>query len=458
MSVDFEAIVRLCRLSVRYELVDASLRIVIQNRAEVDRLVAAAASYRQADIFIDGTQQHRMLSAISNDAVVELHFDGLTSNLKVIAQSLEYLLGYQQGLFLYKAPPEYFLIDEGYATGDLQVPELVQAYQRVPKLFELIQSVADVVLGDGTSSPSFVLLSGKRMDFSPNYNVGVLKEFPDDESIERLSIELRSPPFTEAKKNLFKKVSVRLLEATPKQQHFAEFAKRFDAVCQAFTADFDLYCTEFNFEKVRESFEQKRLAFILQLNASTSDLLGKMLAIPIGQGLIVSQLKNDPTATVGNIALMLGSIVFAAFAVLLIFNQHHSLNQIKEEINVENNNLKIRFPQLYSRVEAMFKVLKRRAQLHAYAFPVIVIMLLITTTVYSGYAFLRVPPGVEWVGGADSPTKSMQPDDNIKNKVDASVGPNTVSDVVMPQKSDPKASEPQVSKPRVDSEKLPETQ
>lgn len=392
MSADFEAIVGLCRLATRCELQGASLRIEIENSAEVDRLATAASAYRQPDIYVGGQQQHRAVSAIAAGTVVELRFDGLTSNQKVFAQDLKQLLSYQQGLFLYNAPPEYFLLHEGYATGDSQAPPLVQAYQRVPRLFELIRAVADVVLGDGTASPTFVVLGGKRMDLAAKYDLETLRVLPAADSIEALAVELQSPPFVEAKKTLFKKVLVRLLEATPQDQRFGELAKRFDAAQQAFAADFDLYSTEFNFEKVRESFEQKRLAFALQLNATTSDLLGKMLAIPLGQGLIVSQLKSDPAASVGNVALLLGSWIFAAFAVLLLLNQHHSLKQIKQEIKVENDSLKVRFPQLHQRISEMFTLLQRRAALHTWAFPAVVAALLIATTAYSTYAFTKVPP------------------------------------------------------------------
>jgi len=392
MSADFDAIVGLCRLAAHCELQGASLRIRIENSAEVDQLATAASAYRQPDVYVDGQQQHRALSAIAAGTVVELRFDGLTSNQKVVAQNLEQLLSHQQGLFLYKAPPEYFLLHERYATGDDHAPELVQAYQRVPRLFELIRAVADVVLGDGTASPTFVVLGGKRMDLAAKYDIETLKVLPAADSVDALAVELQSSPFIDAKKNLFKKVLVRLLEAAPQEQRFAELAKRFEAARQAFAADFDLYSTEFNFEKVRESFEQKRLAFVLQLNATTSDLLGKMLAIPVGQGIIVSQLKDDPAASVGNVALLFGSWVFAAFAVLLLFNQHHSLKQIKQEIKVENDSLKVRFPQLHQRISEMFTLLQRRAALHTWAFPAVVAALLIATTAYSTNAFTKVPP------------------------------------------------------------------
>lgn len=412
MSADFEAIVGLCRLAVRCELQGASLCIEIENSAEVDRLATAASAYRQPDLYVGGQQQHRALSAIAAGTVVEMRFNGLASNQKVIAQNLEQLLSYQQGLFLYNAPPEYFLLDEGYATGDDQAPELVKAYQRVPRLFELIRTVADVVLGDGTASPTFVVLGGKRMDLAAKYDIETLRVLPAADSVEALAVELQSPPFVEAKKNLFKKVLVRLLEATPQEQRFGELARRFEAVRQAFAADFDLYSTEFNFEKVRESFEQKRLAFVLQLNATTSDLLGKMLAIPLGQGLIVSQLKNDSAASVGNVALLLGSWIFAAFAILLLLNQHHSLKQIKQEIKVENDSLKVRFPQLHQRISGMFTQLQRRAALHTWAFPAVVAALLVATTAYSTYAFTKVPPyklSTPVTKGITSPVSPSEP-------------------------------------------------
>ncbi|WP_340648894.1 hypothetical protein [Pseudoxanthomonas winnipegensis] len=394
MSADFEAIVGLCRRSVSCELDGAQLRVQIAINPEVVRLEVAAAAYRQPDIFVEGHQRHAALSTFAEGTLVELRFDGLTSNSKVIAGSLDDLIAHQQGLFLYRAPPEYFLLQERYASGDDYVPPLVQAYQRLPKLFELLESVADVVLESGSAKPSFVFLAGKRMDIPATYKIEALQAIPDPTDVESLAVEILAPPLVDAKKSIFKKALIRILESSPQESRFTGLVKRFDAIRQAFSADFELYSTEFNFEKIREGFEQKRLAFVLQLNGTTTDLLGKMLAIPVGQGLIVSQLKNEPTAAIGNSALMLGSLIFATFAGLLIFNHHQSLKQIKLEIKLEKEALEMRFPQLFKRIEEMFAVLSRRAALHTWAFPAVVAILLATTTAYSIYAFLNVPPNV----------------------------------------------------------------
>ncbi|MCS3358832.1 hypothetical protein NYL07_02925 [Xanthomonas translucens pv. translucens] len=402
MSADFEAIVKLCRRAARNELLGASLHLAIEKNDDVVRLVDEASAYRVPDIFIGGRQQHEHLSHIADGIEVELRFDGLTSNQKVIAQNLRSMLKYQQGFFLYKAPPEYYLLDEKYAIGDPVVPGIVQAYQRVPRLFDFIQSISDVTLDSGSPFPSFVVLGGKRLDIVANYSVDVLAKLPPADEIEALIVTVQTAPLLDAKRGLFKKVLVRLLEATPKELRFAKLVERFAAIVQAFEADFDLYQTEFNFEKIREGFEQKRLAFVLQLNATTTDLLGKVLAIPLGQGLIVSQLKDDPNALIGNVALMIGSLVFALLALLLILNQQNSLKQIKLEIKLESEALQARFPQLYERIEDIFKLLRRRATWHIWGFPVVIGLLLLATTVYSGYAFSKVPP---WSGNAEAVSK-----------------------------------------------------
>ncbi len=393
MSLDFEAIVRLCRIANRYDLQGSLLSLEVINSPEIERLLREASAYRQPEVYVQGQQQHCALSSIPAGAAVELRFDGLVSNNKVFATNLKSLLSYQRGLFLVTAPPEYFLLEENYATGDPTVPDLIRAYQRLPKLFELLRSVADVVIDEGTSSPTFVLLSGKRLDISVSYDVGTLGFMPSGESIDEMLVELGGAPFIDAKKNIFKKVTIRLLDTVPVETRFDTFVRCFETLRDLFAADLELYITEFDFEKVREGFEQKRLTFILQLNNATSDLLTKILAIPIAQGLVVSQFKNEATAVLGNIALFLGSLVFATLAILLIVNQQQSLSQIKQEIRIEEDALQRRFPGLHQRLDRMFDVLKRRAWLHAWMFPIVIGCLLSATTLYSGYAFFKVPPG-----------------------------------------------------------------
>jgi len=97
--------------------------------------------------------------------------------------------------------------------------------------------------------------------------------------------------------------------------------------------------------EVREGFEKKHRDLILdllfKLNASTSALYWKTLTILLCQGIIfvmLSQLNGDPEEVIGEDALIIVSLVFAAFAILSIYRHHLSTKQIRHEINLLTNN------------------------------------------------------------------------------------------------------------------------
>jgi len=176
---------------------------------------------------------------------------------------------------------------------------------------------------------------------------------------------------------------------------FSEFLKQFDDLIHIYRTDFELFKDEFNFETAREAFEQKRLEFVLKLDSTGTDVLNKLLAIPIGQGLLVSQLKPEASASLGNIALVLSSLVFAFIAAALISNQKHSLDQIETEIGQQKILTTSRFPLLGERLKSNFAALAARAKWHR-RLPWMLGFLLVFTTLYTVYAFSEVSPGKEW--------------------------------------------------------------
>ena len=163
------------------------------------------------------------------------------------------------------------------------------------------------------------------------------------------------------------------------------------AIVEAFRADFGLYESEFNFEKVREAFEQKKLDYVLKLNSATSDSLTKLLAIPVAQGLLVSQMKSDASAVLANSALVFGALVFAAIALLILLTHKHSIGQVSEEVKMDRKVMEQRYPVQYQRVKAMYTVVESRARLAAW-YPWMLGAVLALATLLTVYAFFRVPP------------------------------------------------------------------
>ena len=155
----------------------------------------------------------------------------------------------------------------------------------------------------------------------------------------------------------------------------------------------DLYISGFSFDKVREEFEKKKLDFVVKINATSSDIMNKLIAIPVGQGLLASQMKSDAALIAVNWALLAGSIIFAVIALMLLVSQVNTLIQIKQELAHERETLKRRANPTYSQLKGMIKALNRRINLHCYWLPATLVVLLLITTTITVSTFNHFTPG-----------------------------------------------------------------
>jgi hypothetical protein len=158
---------------------------------------------------------------------------------------------------------------------------------------------------------------------------------------------------------------------------------------QAFLADFDIYASGFSFDKAREDFERKKLDFVVKINSSTTDVMNKLIAIPVGQGLLVSQMKREVGLELVNIALLLGSSVFVIIAGILIANQIKTLMHIREELNAEKKILQERARPTYEKLRGLIDSLEGRLRHHIIWVPVGLGLLISVTTAMTVIAFVK---------------------------------------------------------------------
>jgi hypothetical protein len=389
MTTGFAAIVKLIRKAHRKALSGHQLTLVIPASNELDALLDDLAEFRDPELFVDGNQHFGKVSGLPVGKEVEVRIARLTSNTRAIALNLSALLAFQAGVFFKEPPPEYYLVEEDYASAEAAPRgSLIERYQRMPRIVSFLKRTADVVLADGAA---LVFLVDKRLDMDIRFTVADLNYAPECPDIDLLEAEIFSAPFAPTKARLLKSVLRRFLEAVDPSARLGQLLRTWKAVVDAFHADFGLYESEFNFEKVREAFEKKKLDYVLKLNSATSDSLTKLLAIPVAQGLLVSQMKADSGAMLANWALVIGSIVFAVIASLILLNHRHSIMQISEEIALDRSDMENKFPVQYLRVKSMYNTLSARARLSAW-YPWALGGVLAVATLLTIYAFLHVPP------------------------------------------------------------------
>src|SRR5579875_1417640 len=286
MTEAFDALVATSRRAHRRQLDGETLTLWVRKGPGLDDLLRRAEQFRPSRVFRE-TKECFDLATVADQTELRVEVAGLTSNRSAVADNLAQLLTFQAGLYQRQQPDEYYLVEEDKWSGDADEPSgLLAQYRRMPTLCALLSRIADVTVNDGRT---WVFLGERRLDIEFCYEASDLAFLPQTDALTTAEAEIFSAPFASVKARLFKNVVRRMLEPVSAKRRLGELMRSWAAIWEAFSADVALYQDEFNFEKVREAFEQKKLDDLMKLNAAASDTATKLMAIPVAQGLLVSQ-------------------------------------------------------------------------------------------------------------------------------------------------------------------------
>lgn len=379
-SPAFTALVDLCRIAKARRVNGADLALELKGSSEVSSLLSAVESGGWTNtLYVDGVETTKRIEDL-HDADLKVTIHGITRTNQVLANNVGTLLRLNRGRYLGEAPTEYYLIDENHSSWEPATHPDVLAYARAIRITTLTKQLADVVRARDETAGEAIVLATRKLIIPLAYDAASLSRIASAEEIEATEAAVFNEHHYDARRDIAKRVLVRFLDATPEMDRFPDLMKRLAEVRQAFLADFDVYASGFNFDKARDDFERRKLDFVVKASTASSDVMNKLIAIPVGQGLLASQMKAEASLSVVNTALLAGSIVFAVIALALIVNQVSVLRQVQEELKAEKNVLRERTLPTYNRLAGMITALEGRLQFHSTWVPAALIALLIVTT------------------------------------------------------------------------------
>lgn len=343
---------------------------------------------------VDTTRPVHLLGE-GDQFVVVMH--GMTRTNPVVQNDVSSLLCYNMGEFLGKVPTNYFIISCNYASWEIANDWQVLAYLRLVKLVDFLKSFADVVTPVAGSAGEAIFFSSRKLVMPLVYDEKCLYFAPSEDDIESFKAELAQEAHKSSRIDILKRVLGRFFDQEVERERFTQLARRFKEIRLAYDADFDIFSTGFTFDKVREEFEKKKFDFIVKVNSSSSDVMNKLIAIPVGQGLLASQMKAGPEFFMANWALLCGSIIFSIIAFMLLVSQVNTLDQIKQDFKQECDLLKQRANPTYQRLEGMIKVVRKKMSLHRYWMPWVLMLILLASFLITLFAFNAVMPNA-WEG------------------------------------------------------------
>ena len=228
-------------------------------------------------------------------------------------------------------PARFYLADLRYSHPGVEAdtPVAVARYQQAARLFRALQGVADHETKVGNSS-SLIFLQQQKLEITAGYQATDLAELPQLDDFESDFIE--STTHKQQKATILRAVLFELFGSQAKIS-FASVLANFKQLVDQVVSSYQLYVSEFSFQKVKAEIEKEKLEFTTKLNKVFSDIQNQLLAVPAALILIGGQMENGGVWSIKNLLIWSGAMVFALLMNLLINNQRHTLRAIKLEID-----------------------------------------------------------------------------------------------------------------------------
>lgn len=255
-------------------------------------------------------------------------------------------------------PKKFFLadIDYLYSSENDYIPEIVKNYFSVSKFVSILLKISDHAIPD---IPKAIFLHGEKLELSLGYTKSDLSSLNGLESFidEFVEAEIHK----EQKSTIIKGVLIEMLKNNEIERlTISCLIKRFSEFLERVNANYQLYVSEFSFEKIKNKFESEKLELTIKLNKIISDMQNQLLAVPVALVVVGSQMEISTGLTIKNLALWVGALVFGFMMSLLIRNQGNSLEAIKFEIESQWKNIESKHKFVAERLSEHYAQLKNR--------------------------------------------------------------------------------------------------
>lgn len=284
-------------------------------------------------------------SKIGSQVIVLLLTEQLRNEDLNIYWDWDKLFEYKPNITL--VPNNFFILSDRTIHPREPVSSKVKHYHDVCKIINLLISRSDHTLSlTNTIVKEVIFLHKCRIEIPIDFTAKVLDEGLDGISIVNALFEDLS--HKEQKTSILKEVIYSLLSNVSKAErlqyllsHFGEFSKRLNE-------NYQLFVSEFSFDDVRKEYEESKRDYFTKLNDVFSSVQTKMLGIPISLALASLKMSSivDDISFWTNFLLALSVVIYSSMMIMLIKNQKHTLNAVKNDYESQMSRLKHQYEQI----------------------------------------------------------------------------------------------------------------
>jgi hypothetical protein len=306
-----------------------------------------------------GMRVHGDPIAVALDQTVEISFEPRVGWAAVAPNLDEFL---KQPGNRVRARPRFLVLDTKSSSDDGS--ELQSEIGRYHLAVKLVKSFKEVAGFLDLDDQSLVFISNGRFDVPVNYTAADLSKMDVDE-VQALTTLIPTDTHKKQCAGILATAIVDLVRAQPPSARFPFLLSHAKELRAAYDQGYKMYAAGFSYEKLKDTVETARVEYVGKIHKVLSDIQNQLLGIPVATIIVATQLKEDKgggTELFINTAILLGAWVFAALTLLLIRNQQHTLEVLKDEISRQKRQLLKEYAPVAEMLSGTFKTLESRAR------------------------------------------------------------------------------------------------
>lgn len=249
-------------------------------------------------------------------------------------------------------PTDFHRIDDSVASS------VVKNYLKSVSLYNLLKTQADHSSRNATNDETIYFLGSKKISIINNLTVN------EKTSLNNLSAFEINYINSNIHKDAIKNIITDSLNSfyIDKEVSFNQICSDFDLIYDVIKNNYDVYISQFTFEKIKKEVEKFRTESITRINKAFSDIQMQIIAIPASLIVVASNLKTGSSFSfITNTIILLGALFFTIAVFIMCENQNDTLDNIKHEIDAQEKEFtKDPLFKDKSEINSNFNVMKTR--------------------------------------------------------------------------------------------------
>jgi hypothetical protein len=288
-----------------------------------------------------------------------------------------------------KVPNKFYVADLDFYYPDDSYDEHldIKKYLDACKLFSILELISDHLGGVGTVKKP-IFLGRHKVEVLPSYRFESLRVLDGLKEIEKEYIQ--SDVHKEQKILIIKTV---IQELFCGETSFDLVLRKFDEISHRIIDGYQLYISEFSFQKIKADIEKEKLDATIKLNKVFSDIQNQLLAVPAALILSGGQMTDNSEWSSKNFSIWLGVLIFSIFMDMLVRNQVNTLNAVDEEIKIQRRQIEEKHRAVAHQFADVYDSISKR---HAYQHTLLIIVSLLVSISLGVCTWLLILYSVKW--------------------------------------------------------------